>query len=180
MAERFYKVFDKVLADKKLSYPEIILYGVIVRLSHNGEKKCYASNKALSDIMRCSKSSINKWLDKLSRHGYITRTLHYAEGTKHIDKRYITPLTIYTTDLQGDISADDMGICCENDIGYTEYLQEGIPPFYQNSKKNLDREISKRTEEDNLVKEIYTCDGQKKSNNFFLNLAIKNKSDELF
>lgn len=126
MAEHFYKVFDSVLSDKRLTYPEIILYGVIVRLSMNREKKCFASNQALSEIMRCSKSSISKWLDSLTKCGYITRSVHYAEGTKHIDKRYIT--VIYPVDLQG-----------------------GIPPNYKGSKNN----ISDIIERDNGVRERY-------------------------
>lgn len=164
MSGRFYKVFDKVLADKNLSHSEIILYSIIVRLSQNSEKKCYASNKALADILRCSKSSINKYLDKLTKHGYIKRTLHYVEGTKQIDKRYITPMTIYTVDLQEDIPTDDNGIYRKSDTGYSDSLQESIPSFYQGSKINIDKEFSKISEKE-------------KSNNFFLNLA---NNDKLF
>lgn len=152
MAEHFYKVFDSVLADNRLTYPEIILFGVIVRLSMNDEKKCFASNQALSEIMRCSKSSISKWLETLTRFGYITRSVHYAEGTKYIDKRYIT--AIYPADLQGG----------------------GIPPNYKGSKINIVKEDSNIIERDNGVRERSPV----KSNNFFLKLVSDGNAENLF
>lgn len=156
MAERFYKVYDEVLADSELSYPEMILYGVIVRLSQNNERRCFASNQALANIMRCSKSSISKWLDTLSRRGYIKRWVHYAEGTKHVDKRYITPVTIYPADLQEDIPQNDNRGSLSDRTRYTADLQEGIPPDYKDSKKSLERENSKSNEERDLVRKRMT------------------------
>lgn len=170
MAEHFYKVFDSVLSDKRLTYPEIILYGVIVRLSMNREKKCFASNQALSEIMRCSKSSISKWLDSLTKCGYITRSVHYAEGTKHIDRRYIT--TIYTADLQEGVPSDGKGVCSHSGIGYSVDLQGGIPPNYKGSKNN----ISNIIERDNGVRERYPVE----SNNFFLKLVSDGNAGNLF
>lgn len=170
MAEHFYKVFDSVLSDKRLTYPEIILYGVIVRLSMNREKKCFASNQALSEIMRCSKSSISKWLDSLTKCGYISRSVHYAEGTKYIDKRYIT--AIYPADLQEGVPSDGKGVCRHSDIGYPVDLQGGIPPDYKGSKNN----ISNIIERDNGVRERYPAE----SNNFFLKLVSDGNAENLF
>lgn len=170
MAEHFYKIFDSVLADKRLTYPEIILFGVIVRLSMNREKKCFASNQALSEIMRCSKSSISKWLETLTKLGYITRSVHYAEGTKHIDKRYIT--VIYPADLQEGVPSGGKGVCRHSGIGYPVDLQGGIPPNYKGSKNN----ISNIIERDNGVR------GQSAvaSNNFFLKLVSDGSTENLF
>ncbi len=170
MAEHFYKVFDSVLSDKRLTYPEIILYGVIVRLSMNREKKCFASNQALSEIMRCSKSSISKWLDSLTKCGYISRSVHYAEGTKYIDKRYIT--AIYPADLQEGVPSDGKGVCRHSGIGYPVDLQEGIPPDYKGSKNN----ISNIIERDNGVRERHPVE----SNNFFLKLVSDGNAENLF
>lgn len=174
MAEHFYKVFDSVLADNRLTYPEIILFGVIVRLSMNGEKKCFASNQALSEIMRCSKSSISKWLETLTRFGYITRSVHYAEGTKYIDKRYIT--VIYPADLQEGVPSDGKGVCRHSGIGYPVDLQGGIPPNYKDSKINIAREDSNIIERDNEVREHSAF----RSNNFFLKLAVDGSIDNPF
>lgn len=170
MAEHFYKVFDNVLADKRLTYPEIILFGVIVRLSMNREKKCFASNQALSEVMRCSKSSISKWLDSLTKCGYISRSVHYAEGTKHIDKRYIT--VIYPADLQEGVPSDGKGVCCHSGIGYPVDLQGGISPNYKGSKNKFSNII----ERDNGVREQSAAE----SNNFFLKLVSDGNTENLF
>ena len=174
MAEHFYKVFDSVLADKRLKYPEIILLGVIVRMSMNSEKKCFASNQALSEIMRCSKSSISKWLETLTVLGYITRSVHYAEGTKHIDKRYIT--VIYPAALQEGVPSDGKGVCRHSGIGYPVNLQGGIPPNYKGSKKNIEREVSNIIERDDVARERSST----KSNNFFLKLLSDSNTENLF
>lgn len=170
MAEHFYKVFDSALADKRLTYPEIILYGVIVRLSMNRERKCFASNQALSEIMRCSKSSVSKWLETLTKLGYISRSIHYAEGKKYIDKRYIT--VIYPADLQEGVPSDGKGVCRHSGIGYPTDLQGGIPPNYKGSKNN----ISNIIERDNGVRERYPVE----SNNFFLKLVSDGNAENLF
>lgn len=161
--ERFYKVYDCVLADKRLSYPEKILYGVVVRLAMNGEKRCFASNKALAEIMGSSKSGVCKWLDSLEQNGYIKRRLHYENGTKRVDKRYITPVTICTTDGAGDGHSGDRR--------YTASGVEGIPRTGKDSKINIVKEFSKSEGSKNNVP---------KSNNFFLNLVANGNGDDIF
>ncbi len=162
-AEKFYKIYDNVLSDRRLSYPEKILYGVIVRLAMNGEKRCFASNKALAEIMGCSKAAIGKWLDKLEQNGYIKRRLHYQTGMKNVDKRYITPVTTYTTDVGEGSHA--------RSTGYTTAVGEGIPRAYEDSKINIVKEFSK-------------SEGSKRrspvSSNFFLNLAANADADDIF
>ena len=136
----------------------------------NREKKCFASNQALSEIMRCSKSSISKCLERLTKLGYITRSVHYAEGTKHIDKRYIT--VIYPANLQEGVPSDGKGVCRHSGIGYPVDLQGGIPPNYKGSKNN----ISNIIERDKGVREH--CSIQ--SNNFFLKLVSDGSAENLF
>ena len=161
--ERFYKVYDRVLSDARLSYPEKILYGVIVRLAMNGEKRCFASNKALAEIMGCSKSGLCKWLDSLERNGYIKRHLHYEIGKKNVDKRYITPVTTYITDGQEGSRV--------RGIGYTTSGVEGIPRAGKDSKINTVKEFSKSEGSKNAAP---------KSSNFFLNLAANGNGDDIF
>lgn len=155
MPEHFYKIPDRILADENITYPEKILYGVVLRLSQNAEHRCFASNQYLADIMKCSKSSITKWLDSLERNGYIKRQLIYSKDKNYIEKRYITPAVV----LQGGIPPF-YDRCTAN-------LQEGIPSFYEDSKINTVKEFSKRNE-------LSTAEY---SNNFFLNLAAKGSSD---
>ncbi len=168
-AERFYKVYDSVLSDTRLSYPEKILYGVIVRLAANGEKRCFASNKALAEIMGSSKSSVNKWLETLVKTGYIQRSFHYADGTKCVDRRYIKPMC--SADLQEGAPRIYKGVSRGFTRGCPADLQEGIPSNYKDSKINIVKEFSKSEGSKN---------DSPKSNNFFLNLAASGNSDDIF
>lgn len=120
--------------------------------------------------MRCSKSSISKWLDSLTKCGYISRSVHYAEGTKHIDRRYIT--AIYQADLQEGFPSYGKGVCRHSGIGYPVDLQEGIPPDYKGSKNNISNIIGR----DNGVRERYPVE----SNNFFLKLVSDGNAENLF
>ncbi len=153
MAERFFKLYERLLYDERLSYPEMILYSVILSLSNNSEHKCFASNQALAKLMHCSKSSIGKWLNALTEYGYITRSVHYADGTKHIDKRYIAPVTIYTADLQGDIPQNDDRVYRNGGIPSTAVLQEGIPRTCEDNKINIIREYNKINYKDKFIRE---------------------------
>ena len=167
--ERFYKVYDNILSDERLSYPEKILYGVIVRLASNGESRCFASNKALAEIMGSSKSSVSKWLETLVKTGYIQRSFHYANGTKCVDRRYIKPMC--SAGLQEGGPQNYKGVFRGFTRGCSADLQEGIPPDYKDSKINIVKENSK-------------SEGSKKaspkSNNFFLNLVADGNGDDIF
>ena len=176
--ERFYKVYDCVLSDARLSYPEKILYGVIVRLAMNGEKRCFASNKALAEIMGCSKSSVVRWLDELEQLGYIKRRLHYRQGMKNVDKRYIMPVTAHIENKASGGQSAGMGYTHNRTkggqtagTGYTQNWVEGIPTADEDSKINTVKEFSKSEGSKNAAP---------KSSNFFLNLAVSGNGDDIF
>lgn len=66
-----------------------LLYGEITALC-NAEGYCWASNKYFADLYGVSTVSISKWINALAAKGYISSEIVYKEGTKQIDKRYIT------------------------------------------------------------------------------------------
>lgn len=66
-----------------------LLYGEITALC-NAEGYCWASNKYFAELYGVSVVSISKWIHALAKRGYITSEIIYKEGTKEIDKRYIT------------------------------------------------------------------------------------------
>lgn len=68
-----------------------LLYGEITALCNN-DGFCWASNKYFADLYGVSTISISKWISALARRGYISSKLVYKDGTKQIDKRYITIL----------------------------------------------------------------------------------------
>jgi len=121
----YYKIFDSVLEDESLSYPEKILYGVIVRQSENEQGQCELSNKGFAELMHCSTSSISKWIEVLCRQGYIKRKFLYAEDSNYIEKRLIVPADKPCTEAKHDSS--DSGYISENSNEASDDSPEVMP-----------------------------------------------------
>jgi len=66
-----------------------LLYGEITALC-NQEGYCWASNLYFSELYGVSKVTISKWINQLKEKGYIDSYISYKEGSKEIDKRYLT------------------------------------------------------------------------------------------
>jgi len=81
----------EVRYNKYLTPNAKLLYAEITALC-NMNGKCFASNKYFSELYGKSKTSISKWISQLVVFGYISIDYSYIEGTKCIDKRYITIL----------------------------------------------------------------------------------------
>ena len=77
--------------DESLPANAKLLYGEITALC-NAEGYCWASNKYFADLYGVSVVSISKWINALADRGYLSSQIIYKEGTKEIDKRYITIL----------------------------------------------------------------------------------------
>ena len=75
--------------DKNLTPNAKLLYGEITALC-NSKGYCWAENKYFSELYGVSKTSVSKWISSLVDGGYIKSVCTYKEGTKEIDKRYIT------------------------------------------------------------------------------------------
>lgn len=75
--------------DKGLPANAKLLYGEITALC-NSEGYCWASNRYFADLYEVTNTSISKWIKALCDAGYIKSKILYKEGTKEIDKRYIT------------------------------------------------------------------------------------------
>ena len=75
----------KLTANAKLLYAEITAL-----LNMNGE--CFATNKYFSNLYGKSVVTISKWISELVANGYISSTYKYKEGTKEIDRRYLSIL----------------------------------------------------------------------------------------
>lgn len=75
--------------DKRLPANAKLLYGEITALC-NAKGYCWAENRYFSELYGVSKISISKWIKSLCDCGYIKSDIAYKEGSKGIDKRYIT------------------------------------------------------------------------------------------
>ena len=77
--------------DKNIKPNAKLLYAEITALCNmNGE--CFASNKYFSELYGKSKTSISIWIKELIANGYISARYTYKDGTKEIDKRYLSIL----------------------------------------------------------------------------------------
>jgi len=68
-----------------------LLYAEITALE-NMNGRCFANNKYFADLYGVSKTSVSKWISQLESFGCIKTVYIYKEGSKEIDKRYITTL----------------------------------------------------------------------------------------
>lgn len=90
MNKSYYAIIPaNVRYDKDLPPNAKLLYGEITALC-NERGYCWAENKYFAELYNVSKTSISKWISALTEKGYIQSKLTYKEGSKEIDKRYIT------------------------------------------------------------------------------------------
>lgn len=81
----------EVRYDKNLSANAKLLYGEITCLT-NENGFCFATNRYFADLYEKSKVTVSKWISELVVSGYISTSYTYKEGSKEIDKRYISIL----------------------------------------------------------------------------------------
>lgn len=75
--------------DKTLSSSEKLLYAEITSLC-NKTGVCFASNKYFADLFGVSIRTIQNWLKNLIEKRYLNTELIYKEGSKEVDKRYLS------------------------------------------------------------------------------------------
>ena len=92
MKPNYYAILtSEVRYNQNLTPNAKLLYAEITALINmNGE--CFASNKYFADLYGKSKTTISKWVSELVKEGFIEVKLTYKEGTKEINKRYISIL----------------------------------------------------------------------------------------
>lgn len=75
--------------DKRLTPNAKLLYAEITALTNmNGQ--CFATNEYFANLYGVSKTSVSKWIKNLIDCGYLTSEITYKEGSKEIDKRYLS------------------------------------------------------------------------------------------
>jgi hypothetical protein len=91
----------EVRYDKNLTANSKLLYAEITALLNmNGE--CFATNKYFSSLYGKSIVTISKWVGELIKNGYISSYYTYKEGTKEIDRRYLSILKGSIKENQGE------------------------------------------------------------------------------
>ena len=103
----YYAVISaEVRYDKNLTANAKLLYAEITALLNmNGE--CFATNKYFAALYNKSVVTVSKWISELISNGYISSYYTYKEGTKEIDRRYLSI-------IKGGIKENDKGGIKEN------------------------------------------------------------------
>lgn len=92
MTPNYYSIIPaNVRYDNRLTPNAKLLYAEITALC-NMNGNCFATNDYFATLYDVSKVSISKWISQLVEYGYIKSEITYKEGSKEIDKRYLTIL----------------------------------------------------------------------------------------
>ena len=84
----------EIYLHKGLTPTEKLLLAEITCLHASGT--CFASNQHFADFLGISKSQVSRLITKLARMNFILVEITYIEGTKEVDKRFLTPISINT------------------------------------------------------------------------------------
>jgi len=77
---------------KVLKPNEKLLFAEITALTNmNGQ--CFATNKYFAGLYDVSIETVSRWVSHLEKLGFIKRTIKYKQGSKQIDKRFISLAT---------------------------------------------------------------------------------------
>jgi len=80
---------------------EKLLFAEITALTNmNGQ--CFATNKYFAELYDVSVETVSRWVSQLEKLGFIKRTIKYKEGSKQIDKRFITLATPIDEKVKGN------------------------------------------------------------------------------
>lgn len=67
----YFVVDSRIIEDSNINFFEKTLYSVLCALSNNEKNYCFASNKYLANILKCSIRNIQRGLMILKKYGYI-------------------------------------------------------------------------------------------------------------
>ena len=124
MPNFFTQIPSYVMSSKELNSTDKCVYGVIYTML-NVTHKCFMSNERIGNEIGLSKKTISKTLTKLSRAGLLNIKLTYKNGTKEVDKRYITLGNIPVPQL-GHNPYDDKGFPLPQSGQYNRLLNKSV------------------------------------------------------
>ena len=86
----YYAVLTAEVRYSKLLKPmEKLMYAEITVLA-NTTGECFATNKYFAELYDVSVETVSRWIANLAKHRFINRRIKYREGSKQIEKRFIS------------------------------------------------------------------------------------------
>ena len=93
MEEQFTQIPHSLMSDKDLTDQDKLTLGLILSWVKN-DKECFMGNEYIAEMMGISKNAASIRIKRLEKIGCISLRYTYREGTKEVDKRFITLLSI--------------------------------------------------------------------------------------
>ena len=86
----YYAVLTAEVRYSKVLKPmEKLMYAEITALS-NATGECWATNRYFADLYDVTTGAVSKWIANLAKQGFVNRRVTYKEGTKQIEKRFVS------------------------------------------------------------------------------------------
>lgn len=135
----YYAVLTADVRYSKVLKPnEKLLFAEITALTNmNGQ--CFATNKYFAQLYDVSVETVSRWVSNLEKLGFIKRTIKYKEGSKQIEKRFISLATPIDEKINTPHDEKDKGPIDEKVKGNTTSFNSLslIGDFYPNETSLL-------------------------------------------
>ena len=146
----YYAVLTAEVRYSKVLKPmEKLMYAEITALS-NATGECWATNRYFADLYDVTTGAVSKWIANLAKQGFVNRRVTYKEGTKQIEKRFVSLSTPMVQKDHTPMAQNDQAPMVQKDQVNTPSSNSSfkgwevlIDEFYPNSN-SLD-----------LIKELY-------------------------
>lgn len=128
----------EIYLHKGLTPTEKLLLAEINSFSTNGI--CYASNKHFAEFLGVSVKHVSVLVNKLAKMGLVSVEVVYKEGSKEVDKRFITPIRF-------EIDTPPF------EKGYPLLVDADTPPFESVYPLPIDTEVKEQEKEQSKEQE---------------------------
>jgi len=91
--EQFTQIPKSLMSNKDLTDSDKLTLGLILSWFKNN-KECFMGNEYIAEMMGISKNAASIRIKRLEKIGCISLRYTYREGTKEVDKRFITLLSM--------------------------------------------------------------------------------------
>ena len=91
--EQFTQIPQSLMSNKDLTDQDKLTLGLIMSWIKN-DKECFMGNEYIAEMMGISKNAASIRIKRLEKIGCISLRYTYREGTREVDKRFITLLSL--------------------------------------------------------------------------------------
>ena len=111
----YYAVLTAEVRYSKVLKPmEKLMYAEITALS-NATGECWATNRYFADLYGVTTGAVSKWIANLAKQGFVNRRVTYKEGSKQIEKRFVSLSTPMVQNDHTPMAQNDQAPMVQND-----------------------------------------------------------------